>query len=133
MNKAAKEVGAAIIRMDFRTVVIGGKGYTILPPTIDRLAGAGYYCAGAKEGADIREVLLSMADAKSWAHALSWLIEGNDSLSNTFIKADANEVIDALIEGLSLISIENFLKLSVLMRNVARLTAKPKWQGTPAC
>lgn len=126
MNKAVKEVNAAIIQMDFRTVVVGGKAYTILPPTIERLAGIGYHFANVKEGGTIRDVLLSIKDAESCAHALSWLVNGNDSLSSTFTKADANEVIEALIEGLSLISIENFLKLLALMRNVARLTAKPK-------
>ncbi len=126
MNKAAKEVGAAIMQMDFRTVVVGGKAYTVMPPTIDKIAGAGYYSSGAKDGGSIKEVIASLADAKLWAHALSWIIEGNDSLYETFCKADVNELVDALVEALSLISAENFLKLLVLMRNVAKLTAKPK-------
>lgn len=126
MNKAAREVGAAITRMDFVTVVIGGKAYTIYPPTINKLAGAGYYFSGAKEGDSIKDVILSLGDAKLLAHALSWLIEGNDNLYESFSKADANEVIEALIESLSLISAENFLKLLVLTKNVAKLTARPK-------
>lgn len=126
MNNAAKEVGAAIAQLDFITVVIGGKAYTIYPPTINKLAGAGYYLSGAKDGDSIKDVILSLGDAKLWAHALSWLINGNDSLFDTFSKADANEVIEALIESLSLISAENFLKLLALMKNVAKLTAKPK-------
>ena len=126
MNKAAREVGAAIARMDFVTVVIGGKAYTVYPPTIHKLAGAGYYFSGAKEGDSVKDIILSLGDAKLWAHALSWLIEGNDSLYESFSKADADEVIEALIEALSLISAENFLKLLALTKNVAKLTARPK-------
>lgn len=126
MNKAAKEVGSAIMQMDFRTVVVGGKAYTVMPPTIEKIASVGYYFSEAKDGGSIKEVIASLADARLWAHALSWLIEGNDSLYDTFCKADANELVDALVESLSLISAENFLKLLALTKNVARLTAKPK-------
>ena len=42
-QEGAKIVSSAILGMDFKVVVVAGKSYVIAPPTIKRLAGAGYW------------------------------------------------------------------------------------------
>lgn len=126
MNKGAKIVNAAIAGLDFITVVVSGKAYSIFPPTINQLAGAGYYLSDVKDGDSMKNILLSIEDSRQWAHALSWFIKGDDSLYDEFSNADSNDVMEALINALSLVSAENFTKLLTLTRSVVRLTAKPK-------
>ena len=60
------------------------------------------------------------------AHALSWLIKGDDSLFDEFINGTFEEIVDALETAYSLISTQSFLKLSGLAKNVVNLTAKQK-------
>ena len=43
MEKASKIVSAAVLGKDFETVFVNGKAYVIHPPTIHKIAGAGYY------------------------------------------------------------------------------------------
>ena len=47
-KNAAKIVSSAVLGMDFRTAVINGKVYMIYPPTIHKIAGAGYYLPALK-------------------------------------------------------------------------------------
>lgn len=126
MKDAAKVVSSAVLGMDFRTVVVNGKVYMISPPTIHKIAGAGYYLSDLKGGDDLETVLGMMKDMGNAAHALSYLINGDDSLSDELSHGTIEEVANALKEGFSLISVENFMMLSVLARNVANLIAKQK-------
>ena len=71
-------------------------------------------------------VLGMMKDMGNAAHALSYLINGDDSLFDELSHGTVEEVVNALKEGLSLISVENFMTLSVSARNVANLIAKQK-------
>jgi hypothetical protein len=57
---------------------------------------------------------------------LSWLIKGDESLSDELARGEFDEVVEALAVGLSMVSTENFYKLSVLAKNVATLTAKER-------
>lgn len=123
--KAEKIVSSAILGMDFRTVLINNKTYVILPPTIKKIAGAGYYLSDIKDAESVREVLLALS-TESAAHALSWLIGGNDDLFEELKEGTFDEIVSALELGYSLISTENFLKLSSLARNVANLIAKQR-------
>ena len=104
---AAKIVNSSIIGADFKTIVINNKSYVISPPTI-------------------HDVLSSLKDMDNVAHALSWFVKGDDSLFEELRKGTFDETVQGLEVALSLISAENFYKLSVLAKNVQNLTAKQK-------
>ena len=125
MNDAAKMICDAITGNDFVNVVINGKAYTITPPTIKKMAGAiSYLCKIKLQDADtLKDILLSQKDAGAYAHALSWLIQGNDSRSGELSEGSYNEVVDALCKGMDLISASPFLKAASLTKNVVRLAA----------
>lgn len=124
--KAAKIVNGAILGMDYKTVTVNGKVYVIYPPTIKKLAGAGYYLSNINNGVTLKDVICSLGDMEMAAHALSWLIQGDDSLFDEFINGTFEEIVDALETAYSLISTQSFLKLSGLAKNVVNLTAKQK-------
>ena len=121
---AIEMVSSAVLGIDQEAVFIGGKVYHIYPPTIRRLVGAVRYLKGG-EGESIREVVLSM-DLEGVAKALSWLVEGNESLYEVFLDAPINDVMEGVIKGLSLIDPGNFMRLSALQKSVRSLIAKPR-------
>lgn len=123
---AAKIVNSSIIGSDFKTIVVNDKSYIISPPTIHRIAGAGYYLANFPECNTLHDILVSLKDMDNAAHALSWFIKGNDSLFDELLKGTFNEIVEGLEIAFSLISAENFYKLSILAKNVQNLTAKQK-------
>lgn len=125
-NNAAKIVSSAILGMDFKTIVINEKSYVIMPPTIKKIAGAAYWLSDIKDGSTLKELFLSINNAKALAHALSWFINGNDDLFSELSNGTQDEVIKGLEVAYSLISTQNFIRLSILARNVANLTATPK-------
>ena len=111
---------------DFETVFVNGKAYIINPPTIHRIAGAGFYLSDISEVETVSDMLRSLKDLNKASNALSFLICGDIKLGNELSDGSLDEVVEALEVGLSMISAENFYKLSVLSRNVAALTAKQK-------
>lgn len=125
-KKASKIVNAAVLGKDFETVFVNGNAYVIHPPTVHRIAGTGYYLSDLKDGVTVMDMLRSLKDVETASRALSWLIQGDESLFEELSAGAFDEVIDALATGLSMISAENFYKLSVLAKNVANLTAKQK-------
>lgn len=125
-KNASKIVNAAVLGKDFETVFVNGKAYIINPPTIHKIAGAGYYLSGLKDGVTVMDMLRSLKDVETASRALSWLIQGDESLYEELSKGIFDEVVEALATGLSMISAENFYKLSVLAKNVALLTAKQR-------
>lgn len=124
-QEGAKIVSSAILGMDFKVVVVAGKSYIVTPPTIKRLAGAGYWLSGIK-GDSIKDVLLSKENPEAFAHALSHIIQGDDSLFDELSNGTDDEVRNALEEAYSMVSVKNFTGLLGLARNVANLIAKPK-------
>ena len=126
MEKASKIVSAAVLGKDFETVFVNGKAYVIHPPTIHKIAGAGYYLSDLKDGITVMDMLRSLKDVDTASLALSWLIQGDETLHEELSHGTFDEVIVALATGLSMISAENFYKLSVLAKNVALLTAKQR-------
>ena len=86
----------------------------------------GYYLSDLKEATTVMDMLRSLKDVEIVSRALSWLITGDESLSEELRKGTFDEVVEALAVGLSMISAENFYKLSVLAKNVATLTAKER-------
>ena len=126
MDNAAKLIGASIIGKDIETVFVNGKAYIITPPTINRIAGAGYYLSSLGNANTAMDMIRSFKDVKEASKALSWLIQGNEKLTAQLSKGTLDEVVDALSVAVGMISAENFYKLSVLAKNVANLTAKQR-------
>ena len=125
-QNAAKIVSSAILGMGFKVVIVHGKSYIVTPPTIKKIAGAAYWLSDVKDGKDIKELLVSINNVEPLAHALSWFIQGNDSLFEELSNGTMDEVIDGLESAYSLLSTKNFLRLSVLAKNVERLAAKQR-------
>ena len=106
--------------------MVAGRSYVVSPPTIKKLAGAGFWLSDIKGGNSIKEMLFSLGGTDKAAHALSWLIQGDDGLFEDLSGGTLDEVVEALEIAYSLISTQSFLKLLGLAMNVANLTAKPK-------
>lgn len=126
MNQGSKVVSDAIIGNDFRVVVVNGRSYSINPPTIHKIAGAGSYLSSIGKIETLDDVFSSMKDTPNASHALSWFINGNDELFEELSKGTFEENVNALSVALSLISVENFTMLSALAKNVASLAANQK-------
>jgi hypothetical protein len=126
MNTGAKIISESIIGMDFRTVIVGGKSYTVYPPTIHKLAGSISHLSNIQDAESLRDVLLSLGDSEAYSKALSWLIAGDESLSDELSQGTLDEVVDALDETLSMIDSKVFLKAVSLAKNVSLLAAKPR-------
>ena len=60
------------------------------------------------------------------AYALSFLINGDESLADELMQGRFDELVEALGEAYSLISVQNFMMLSSLAKNVGRMIAKSK-------
>ena len=123
--EGAQIVSSAILGKDFKVVMVAGRSYIITPPTIKRLAGAGYWLSGIK-GDTIKDVLLSKENPEAFAHALSWFIQGDDSLFDELSNGTDAEIKGALDEAYSMVFVKNFIELLGSARNVANLIAKPK-------
>ena len=126
MSKGSRLVTDAILGMDTKTVIVNGKAYFIPSPTIYRLAGAGKYLSDFGDEKSVSDIFRSINDSMNLCKALSWLICGNAKLAHELSKGTFEDIVNALEEGYSLLSVGNFTKLSVLSRNVAVLIAKPK-------
>lgn len=125
-ENATRMVSSAVLNIDFKTVVVNGKAYVIKPPTIHKIAGAGYYLSGFGECKTVIDMLRSLKDIDAASRALSFLIQDDEWLYDDLSQGTFDEVVEALAIGISMISVENFYKLSALAKNVALLTAKQK-------
>ena len=125
-TNAAKVVSSAIFGMDIVTVMVNNKVYVITPPTIHKLSGIGYYFSQMGEGENLRDLLMTLGSIDNAACVLSILINGDISLAEELKQGTMKEVISAIDEGLSLINVEDFIKLSALRKSVLMLTAKPR-------
>ena len=125
MSDAVDVVGRAVLGLDSETIFIGGEVYVVHPPTIRRMVGAARYLRKAGEIETVGGIIETLSD-DSMARALSWLVDGSERLADKFLDADANEVAEGLIVCLDLIDPRNFTMLSVLSRNVRKLTARQR-------
>lgn len=125
-KNATKIVTGALLGLDFKTVIVNGKAYVIQPPTIHKLSGAAYHLAELGEADTIRGVLSTLSKIENGAKALSYLIKGDDSLTDELAQGTFDEVVEALDIAFSLVSAENFIKLSGLAKNVQSLIAKQR-------
>lgn len=126
MSNGSKVVSASIIGADFVNVMVNNKVYSIFPPTIHKLAGAGLYLSDFGDEQTFRDVIKSINNSDKLAHTLSWLIKGDNSLVNELEQGTFDELVDAVSQAYSLISVENFTKLSALAKNVRNLIANQK-------
>ena len=125
-NTGAKVIADAITGIDFRTVVVNGKGYMVKPPTIHRLSGAIGCLAGVVNADTLRDVILTLGESRKYAEALSWLIAGDTSLADELARASYEEVVNGIELCLSMISMEVFLRAVSLAKSVSLLAARPK-------
>lgn len=128
MSKASKLVSDAVIGGDYTLVYVNNKAYPIKPPTIKRLAGA-ISCISdldLDESGTLKDMLLSAKDCKAYTKALSWLVNGDLSLSEELSEGTFEEVVDALSSALDLVGINPFLKAASLTRSASLLAASPR-------
>ena len=124
--KGDKIISEAIIGDDYRVVVVGEKSYKVDSPTIYKLAGAGKYLSDFGDEQTLGDIFKSINDSKKLACALSFLIKGDESLAEELSNGRFDELVEALGEAYSLISVQNFMMLSSLAKNVGRMIAKSK-------
>ena len=113
-------------RDEARLMVLDRKTGTIYPPTIHSLSNAISYLCDVREGETLREILISLADLKYYAHALSWFINGDDSLFEELSKGTYEECVNGVEEAISMIDVSVFQKAVGLAKNVSLLAATPK-------
>ncbi len=128
MSKASKLISDAIIGGDYTLVYVNNKAYPIKPPSIKKLAGAISCISGLElsEDSSIKEMFLSAKDCKAYTQALSWLVNGDLSLSEELSEGTFEEVVDALSSALDLVGINPFLKAASLTRSASLLAASPR-------
>ena len=119
-----KLVSSALLGIDQESIFINGKVYHIYPPTIRRFVGA-VGCMKDFRGETIKDVIFGL-DMDGACKALSWFIEGDESLYESFLDAPLSEVQQGLIISFSLVDPQNFIRLSALQKNVRRLIARPR-------
>ena len=79
-----------------------------------------------KDKDSIEAVIMAMKDIVPVTKALSWMIQGDESLADELAKGTLDENLFALCKAFSLVNTQNFTMLSALARNVGKLIAKPK-------
>ena len=120
-------VGAAILGKESKTVIINGRPYFLKPPTIRKIAGAGVALGDfGADGGNLGDILKAMRDTEKAARALSWLINGDDSLTEELKDGTLDQITNGIAEAVKMIGIEDFQRLSDLSRSVRRLIANPK-------
>lgn len=124
--EGAKLISEAISGRDFVTVIVNGKSYRVDSPTIFKLSGASSYLSMFGDEKTVADIFRSVGDSRKLACALSWMIAGNESLADELSNGTFDEIVNALCESFELISIQNFMMLSSLAKNVGRMIAKPR-------
>lgn len=119
---AARMLASAITGGDAATVVVGAKAYTIMPPTIRRIALAAEHLATFTEAETMLDIVRT--NTTEAAAALSCFITGDTSLTDELSNGTLEEVNEALSTAYALCSPEGFIKLSALAGNVARMIAQ---------
>ena len=126
MSKASKLVADAILGEDTVTIIVNGKAYYVLPPTVIKLVNAAKYLDSFEEGKTLAEVLGMLKNLNDACKALSVFIQGDESISDELSKGTLEEVVNGLQTAYSLISIKDFQTLSILAKSAARMIAKPR-------
>lgn len=122
----AKMIASAILGLDYKMVIVNDKSYIMEPPTIAKIAGATYWLCEYGDGKTLRDILMSLSKAENLTKALSWMIQGDDRLSEELAQGSLTEVVAGIEAGFSMIEATNFMRLSALQRSARLLVAKPK-------
>ncbi len=133
MDNATKLVASALLGKDVKIIVVNGKGYVINPPTIKAIAGAGYHLSEMGSAETLHDMLSAFKDMGRLCKALSFFICGDESKADELMEGTLDEVVAGIETAVNMLSVENFLMLSVLTRNVEMLIATPKRQETRQC
>lgn len=91
-----------------------------------RIAQAAYYLSDMDEAESLRGLLMSIGNPEPMCNALSCFIRGDESLCEALKEGTMEQIVSALEVAYSLVSVENFWRLSALARNVANLTANQR-------
>lgn len=127
MNEGADLVSKSILDKESKTIIVNGKPYFLKPPTIKKIAGAGLAMSGMDyEGNTVGDLLHAMQDTAKAAKALSWFINGDESLADELSNGTLDQIVGGIAEAVKMLGIEDFRKLSDLSRSVRRLIANPK-------
>lgn len=137
-NEAAQLISSSILGEDCKTVILGGKGYSIKPPTIKTM------CLGLNEWAKIdlnlkEQTNLSLATqipeiVEHQLRGISYFIAGNRTNGNKIYNScmrlnpgvtqeELNIAIDTI---LGLIGTESFFKLAQSCLSATKIIARPK-------
>ena len=125
---AAKTVSSAILGLDVKIVMVNEKRYVLHPPTIAKIAGGAYWLSqfDRKEKQSIDEIIMAMTNIEPVSKALSWMIQGDETLTDELKHGTLEENIVALCTAFSMVNPQNFTMLSTLAGNVGKLIAKQK-------
>lgn len=127
MNQAAKIVSDALLGIDFKNVEIGGKIYTIEPPTIKVICRAiSHFSKIGMDGDNIMEAIKELPRAtEDMLKGISCFICGNEDLAKDLENGTFEEIKNALEVCFSMMDISAFQCVSS-MKNVSMLAAGPK-------
>lgn len=126
MENGAKLVAGEVLGFNSANFIVGGQVYIATPPTIAKLCGAAYFLSDMPEARTLGDLFRGLGSLEKLCSALSWLIEGNESLSAHLAAGTLDEVVEGLERTFDLIGIANFQKLSSLTRSAQALTAKQR-------
>lgn len=125
-NKGARVVGAALAGLDCEVFLVADKRYVMRPPTIRRLARAGYHLAGFDTGRTMGELLSSITDMGRLCKALSCFLKGDESIADELSDGTPAEVVAGLEAAYRMLDPQVFIKAVGLARNAASLIAQPR-------
>lgn len=139
-NEAAKLVTESILGVDFQTVFIAGKPYTIYPPTIKIV------CRGLKEWSSVdielnKEENISLANipdnAPIMLKGLAFFVIGDvqdwedrsNALYEEWINGTPSVTVKEMFEACKivcgLLGVNDFFGCAALLKNVVMMAAKP--------
>lgn len=119
-------VAAALLGLDSKVVIVGGRRWVIHAPTIARIAGAAYHMRGIDKAGTLGEFISDKAGVEGVAKALSQLIDGTDSHWKELAEGTVDELAAGLAAAYSLIDVQGFTTLSTLAGALQRLVANRK-------
>ncbi len=125
-NIAGKVVSDALLGLDYKNVWIGGKPFTIKPPTIHKMIGA--YNALIDVETDLEEKTPPQLlwwlghNSKAFARSLSFLIDDSDKLTDDLSAGTFNELLSALFVAFDMVR-PNFGIAASLLKSVSNLAA----------
>lgn len=125
-KNATELTSKALLGLDGENILVGGNVYYIQPPTIKKIVGAGLYLADFGKEKTIGEYFANLGNMGNACKALSWLIQGDESLTENLSLGTFEEVVSGIEKGIGLMGVENFYKLSLLGKSVQMTIAKQR-------